>query len=87
MKDIINYQWQKSYKKAQSLEIMKCNVNLNFPMNTECSSNLNHVNQDLLSVGDDVAFEDPDGNRLTGKIVEIKHKKDGTIRYKIKAND
>ena len=40
--------------------------------------------QSPASIGEVVKFIDPDGNEIIGEIMDVKTKKDGTIKYKIK---
>ena len=64
---------------------MNCSVRRNLLNDFECDNGLNHVNQ--LMVGDEITFNDLEGNMVNGKIVKLKHKKDGSIEYKVKIND
>ena len=37
----------------------------------------------ILTIGDQITVTDSDGNKITGKIVKIKFKRDETDKYKI----
>ncbi len=64
---------------------MKCYSAINSLKDSECSNKLNHVNR--LSIGDEVIFLDLDGNKVNGKIIKVKYKKDGTVKYKVEHHE
>ncbi len=41
----------------------------------------------ILTIGDKITFKDLSGNKFTGKIVKIKFKRDGSMKYKIKKSE